>query len=535
MANGALTVRELVAYLRPSVRPDTVPHWPPDAFALALSVLRHADAYSTVVSAWPPGRRGGVAANEWAERIRRVAMEWRRDAARGREAPAEVREWWRIVAHKLPNTVSELRDDRAATQALLQLVATADEASNRAGIWNAGAAADAFRDKSLDMLIEQQSLGRDVHPSRAVIFPKLHTPQRGITVRSLTHYLALHEPRDVIPRWYAFPFGLRSASALNLLVLPWPEHTVPRDFSQTAGLLLNMPAEGVGTRGAYGFFTYAPHEPPVTIGRVRDAIRRAKGIVGNIDAVVFPELALDIGQADAICRSLGILVIGGEGRAARNRVVGMNRAAVSMPLQGIARGLAGSFVQPKHHRWCVDASQVLSYGLGAILDPSRDWWEHIGIERRELHFFELSEWLTFCVLICEDLARQEPVSELIRAVGPNLVITLLMDGPQLEHRWPAKYATVLAEDPGSSVLTVTSLGMSRSSRPPGKTESRAVALWKDPLSGGISIEMPDNCDGVVLCLTRERTRERTADGRDDDWGSDYIRLNGVHPAPRETA
>jgi hypothetical protein len=51
----------------------------------------------------------------------------------------------------------------------------------------------------------------------------------------------------------------------------------------------------------------------------------------------------------------------------------------------------------------------------------------------------------------------------MNAIGPNLVIALLMDGPQLENRWPARYATVLAEDPGSAVLTVTSLGMVRRS------------------------------------------------------------------------
>jgi len=50
------------------------------------------------------------------------------------------------------------------------------------------------------------------------------------------------------------------------------------------------------------------------------------------------------------------------------------------------------------------------------------------------------------VLICEDLARLDPVNDLVRAVGPNLVMSLLMDGPQLTTRWPARYATVLADD-----------------------------------------------------------------------------------------
>lgn len=69
------------------------------------------------------------------------------------------------------------------------------------------------------------------------------------------------------------------------------------------------------------------------------------------------------------------------------------------------------------------------------------------------------------MLVCEDLARQDPAADLIRAVGPNLLIALLMDGPQLSGRWPARYASVLAEDPGTSVLTLTSLGMAERSRP----------------------------------------------------------------------
>ena len=87
-----------------------------------------------------------------------------------------------------------------------------------------------------------------------------------------------------------------------------------------------------------------------------------------------------------------------------------------------------------------------------------------------------------CVLICEDLARQDPVTEVIRAVGPNLVFALLMDGPQLRNRWASRYASVLAEDPGCSVLSLTSLGMSRRSRPrlesgPVVDRSSVIALW----------------------------------------------------------
>ena len=98
------------------------------------------------------------------------------------------------------------------------------------------------------------------------------------------------------------------------------------------------------------------------------------------------------------------------------------------------------------------------------METSRDYWEHIGIQKRVLYFATLNA-MTWTVLVCEDLARQDPAADLIRAVGPNLLIALLMDGPQLSRRWPARYASVLAEDPGTSVLTLTSLGMAERSRP----------------------------------------------------------------------
>ena len=111
------------------------------------------------------------------------------------------------------------------------------------------------------------------------------------------------------------------------------------------------------------------------------------------------------------------------------------------------------FVQHKHHRWRLDRHQIAQYGLNGRLSPARDWWEDCTTGDRELSFISCSPWFTMCSLVCEDLARQDPVSEIIRAVGPNLVIALLMDGPQLTSRWASRYATVLADDPGTSVFS----------------------------------------------------------------------------------
>jgi hypothetical protein len=190
----------------------------------------------------------------------------------------------------------------------------------------------------------------------------------------------------------------------------------------------------------------------------------------------------------------------------------------------------GVVQQRKHHRWRLDASQVRQYGLGTNLSHSRDWWEYIPLDERALTFVAINPWLTMVALICEDLARQDPAAELVRAVGPNLVISLLMDGPQLSARWPARYATVLADDPGSSVLTVTSIGMAELSRPPGVAPSRVVALWKDAKTGTpCEITLPRDADAIVLTLSAEYHEEWTADGRSDGGSTGYPILTGIHP------
>jgi hypothetical protein len=104
------------------------------------------------------------------------------------------------------------------------------------------------------------------------------------------------------------------------------------------------------------------------------------------------------------------------------------------------------------------------------------------VPRRSIQFVEVAE-LTLAALVCEDLAQNDDVAELIREVGPTIVLTALLDGPQLNSRWAARYASVLADDPGSAVMTLTSFGMVQRSRPRGREPSPVVAVWKNP-SGG---------------------------------------------------
>ena len=118
----------------------------------------------------------------------------------------------------------------------------------------------------------------------------------------------------------------------------------------------------------------------------------------------------------------------------------------------------------------------------------------------------------------------------MRAVGPNLVIAVLMDGPQLTDRWASRFATTLADDPGCSVLSLTSLGMSNLSRPSsGPSRSRVLALWKDASRSATEIELPAGCGGVVLSLSTQYLQEWAADGRNDNKRAAFPVLSGVYP------
>jgi hypothetical protein len=255
---------------------------------------------------------------------------------------------------------------------------------------------------------------------------------------------------------------------------------------------------------------------------ILDLIDRAREDVERIDAIVLPEGALDW---PCYCRLVEAL---------------RERQAAS-PLEFVISGASGfrddrnNFVltttfshtedgwvavtngQAKHHRWRLEENQIRAYALGSALDPSRSWWEQIAVDARRVGLTVFRRYSSFAAMICEDLARSEPCHAAIRAAGPNLVFALLMDGPQLPQRWAAQYATVLADDPGSSVLTVTSLGLiERSNMARQGQGSRTVALWKDGDVGTVPLDLPAGRHAILLTLTGASASEITLDGRKND-------------------
>ena len=149
-----------------------------------------------------------------------------------------------------------------------------------------------------------------------------------------------------------------------------------------------------------------------------DLLEGAKNVIGRgVDGVILPELAL----SPASCHELSEIVINrqafflsGVGEAPRDDRPGRNylvfRASVG---QGKYAVKPENIEQDKHHRWLLDPRQIVQYGLGGNLNPSRSWWEHTTVAPRKLTFLSMRPWLTMCMLICEDLARQDPAAEFV--------------------------------------------------------------------------------------------------------------------------
>jgi len=534
---------------------EKVINFPPDVFGVAASVLARTGAYLAVVSHWPPKN---LKKPRWEDHVSTIAKKWRAEwQFGGSKPPAYVQKLWHAITEDAAISLSELfkinyskvadprqHKARRLTRNLLEILAISDETCSGVGIpSNKGKFSTALEEWAGFKLWAQliyaspATLCDNIDPIHFSVLPKLHTPQTGITVRSLSHNLALCHASEVRIRWGwgSSPNVEDRRHGLNILLLPWPDTIRPADFSSCTPRWGDLP--GMKETG-HGFFCYDVRGGrPWDARRFEEILERASSHVGTIDAVVMPELAVRQREVDKIARHLlsirprppilitGVSVPHGGGTI-------RNISVTLVPFQkskGRGKFEYVRFDQAKHHRWRLDSRQISQYGLGGVLDPSCFWWENSYVPRRDLIFIAINPWLTLCTLLCEDLARPDPIADIVRAVGPNLIVSLLMDGPQLAKRWPARYGTVLADDPGSSVLTITNLAMAELSRARGQPSSRVIALWKDAQCGEpIEISLPSGKEAIVICATRERCLEYAADGRSDNQAAARLNLSGVH-------
>lgn len=370
------------------------------------------------------------------------------------------------------------------------------------------------------------------------VLPKSRVAQVGCTLRSLSANLALLPPRAAVRCQWAEPVGpLRNddRATLDILLVPAPFKIDGIDFEE-------VPSHD-GTQGQrpWGNFSLAQSwlDDPQSLVRItEDLISKAQKQTRSLNAVMFPEYALNWEVFDLICEAawkaapeLEFIIAGASTNCDKN--------PGNHVLTALRHGKEGTNGKPwisavsrrKHHRWRLDARQVTDYALASALNPAvACWWETHQIMTPELYFHRFRQSSTFVTMICEDLARSDPCHEIIRSVGPNLVFALLMDGPQLPGRWGARYASSLADDPGCSVMTFTSWGLIRRMNESGKfPPARAIALWKDETGNVEQIMMPQGNEpaGVLVSLAGTDTTDYTIDGRSvTNWS---WRFHGQQP------
>ncbi|HSE82472.1 MAG TPA: hypothetical protein VLA87_12420 [Gaiellaceae bacterium] len=473
--------------------------WPPDVFAVANLVLDQTEGYRFVVA--PPTGRHWPPFDSWEAHVRGAARAWRRSLG---EPPPLVQDCWDTVARCRDVPLAEVRGGTAwdLNAALLTLHALADEACADVASPKRHPSGVRFEADAQRLLEAQGSLSR-LSPVRVRILPKTNFSARGITIRSLSRYLGLcYEAVDV--RWRSVgPGPSNDRRDYNVVLLPWPLSVRSRDFRPVPTTLIeNM------DRDVFGFFEFAP-EGSLDCELVDSLLAAA----GCVDALILPESAVDAESIASLESTLGAHGAGFLIAGVRERPAASTLGRNYLHFGVRTNGSWNRYEQDKHHRWCLDEGQLRQYHLTRSLHPKKMWWEAIGLRERRLHIIDLGSRITTAPMVCEDLASLDEVADNVRRIGPSLVVAVLLDGPQLASRWPCRYSSVLTDDPGSAVLTLTSFGMAARSLPPGKARSRVVAHWNDRSDSPREIELARGAAGVLLHMRVEDSTVWTADGR----------------------
>jgi hypothetical protein len=493
---------------------DELLEWPPDVFALTEVILQRSQAYRFALSPpaglrWPP-----PSFPDWPGAVAVAARRWSSWAEDRNEAiPGLLAQEWTVLRERAGSPLDDLTQARdwRLCQALLTLHAIADEAC--AGL---GVALDAFsaggllyRARGGELLARTGSLARvPAHLIR--VLPKVCTPPAGSSVRALSRNACVLGP-GVEARWHKAPArgpGTQPhGERVNYLLLPWPLRIRASDFRPVQGPLQRL------ANDHFGFFEFAPSER-LDLALADRMLTAARSRADAVDVVVLPESAVEDAEIDDLETLLAGHGVTGLITGIRGRPAQPGQFPRSWVHIGVCTGGQWMHIrQAKHHRWSLDDTQIRQYHLGQLLHLHTRWWEAIEVPPRSVQFVEFGNGVTLASLVCEDLAQTDDVASVIRSVGPMIVVTPLLDGPQLSSRWAARYASVLADDPGSAVLTLTSFGMAQRSGLPGETPSPVVALWKSPGQQTREISLEPGAQGILLSASIARATRRSFDGR----------------------
>jgi len=537
---------------------DACPIFPPDLFAVAGKLAELSGAYHHIFPGSATESEGAASKRlirisagdvRWAEV---QARKWRKKL-NPLAPPAVEREW----AHLMTCQNEHLFQKRGANEAppkwwksVIRLLMVADQASAGIGFTlPLTASVDSAEESWVDFLASYLAPPAALTPSSTdlpdsryrgnysfssadrnvlCVLPKVRTSGVGCSLRSLTHNLSLLPPQGVARIWWISqpdPPG-DNRRPLNIVLIPYPYKISAKCFKQA----------GENPDLGWGWFELEQRWLNKTIDRdtlkrefarfVIDLVEAAAKDVGEVHGAILPELALDFDLFKYVARELAASSVGSHieffvgGTSGNATRAGNFACAITYARFRDAVGQIQivPFLddRQKHHRWRLDRYQITRYGLTSALDPDLLWWEDLPILSRSISIQQLRGDSVYTSMICEDLARVDPCQEALRSIGPNIMFALLMDGPQLRSRWPARYATILAEDPGCSVLTLTSMGLiERANESGGDPASRVIALWKDLDVDRREIHLDRDALAVCITLNSRDQEEFTLDGRSD--------------------
>lgn len=504
--------------------------WPPNTFAVCAKFLYTTGAYKRTIS----GEKGKGWTRQDRLQVQSLGHAWKSFILTDlkipmRPAKSLLNQIYTVFCQDNWRDISVLGKDSDFVKQLLILFLAADQSfdeldtirleyNNIAAKYLRYLKMNHVAEDLYDLSISQNRFGT-VHYKHCVC-------QSGISLNSMSHNLAYIKP-DIDTLYVEKLANPDDRGVLNLLIYPWPEVVEKSNFQSVSDQqMLEMD-------DFFGFFEFS-HDNIKDGKKVTAKLSQIREEIGEVDLIVLPECAMTYDNAETVANSIfnhykqmaqeqnnpSLMddcptLVTGVFKHGSNSEYGANALMVhyvSAEELGVERVQAKT-EQKKHHRWFLDRPQIFNYKLGNALTPSKKWWEYIEVSKRSLisyycerHNYQMSP------LICEDLARQDPVGSVVRALGPNLIIALLLDGPQLRTRWPGRYASVLADDPGGSVLSVTPLGMTLRADGSGFPPSRVVALWSEP-GKSIELSLDEGKEGILLTLEKAKVDQWTADGR----------------------
>lgn len=530
-----------------------MPQWPTDLFLVCASLLDAAGAYAHFDPAPdntdnlnPPSF--GVAART-RDRSKALGRMWREtvDEGEGIIPPSRLQNLWNCLSFEHGgDLVRERKGFRTPPRwwriALLLMIAADEACSNVEHAPSKSASGNSLQDRLWFHAIGKVRVKSEVdadapapehfkesngssatfavsgHKDKRNVFPKCLVSESGCSHRNFSQNVTLLPNTGTVRcHWHGQQSPLKddNEEPLDILLVPFPY-----EFSAKAFRPLNEAHKARASLDGKNSRTWANFridqnyftDHDAVLDQVHSLVLAAKQEVDTLNGIILPELAVNFSTYEALGRTirktaepdLEFLVSGSIDNCKREQGNNVLTSVWSELDKDYNRGSNAALISSrrKHHRWQLDASQIRSYGLATSLDPRIKWWEDHVAGFRELHFYPLRRNSIFTSLICEDLARVDPCHEVIRSVGPNLVFSLLMDGPQVASRWSARYARTLSEDPGCSVLTLTSYALLNRCNHSGVfPANETVAFFSSPFGmQEISLPYSSGARGILLNL-----------------------------------